>query len=98
MTRLGLSTSVLPTNWSWARSAGTEVPAPHQRQELRDDAVSEFGRPQESRRLPVLRGLLVGERDLDQRRLAPRAAEDRDADRQPADEPRGHGDVGVSRD
>ena len=46
----------------------------------------------------VLRRLLVGVGELDQRRLAPRAAEERDADRQAADEARRHRDVRIAGD
>ena len=46
----------------------------------------------------MLRRLLVGVGELDQRRLAPRAADERHPHRQPADEARRHRDVRIAGD
>ena len=62
------------------------------------NVCAQVRRRRERRRAAVLRRLLVRVRELDQRRLAPRAAEERDPDRQPADVAHRHRDVRVAGD
>ena len=62
------------------------------------DLSRSVSRRRERRRVPMLRRLLVGVRDLDQRRLAPRATEEREPDRQAAKIPHRHRDVRIASD